>query len=128
MGFKAVALDDLRQHWGGLFCAVSVQLYSVPPGAGIPGDGGKCDAFSKARVQSGKRIGRILHEISNSFRFFERQWVIIAASFRSEAGHVRLLEFMSWAVTGLHKLPLWQHYASQTETCLHLLRRGAWLK
>jgi len=53
MAFKAVALDDLRQPWGGLFRAVSVQLYSVAPGAGIPGNGGKRYAFSSARVQSG---------------------------------------------------------------------------
>jgi len=57
MGFKAVALDDFRQHWGGLFRAVGVQLYSVAPRAGIPGDGGKRYAFSNARVQSGKWLG-----------------------------------------------------------------------
>jgi hypothetical protein len=61
MGFKAVALDDLRQHWTGLFRAVSVQLYSIASGAGIPGNGGKRYAFSNARVQSGKRLGGKLH-------------------------------------------------------------------
>jgi hypothetical protein len=96
MGFKAVALDDLRQHWGGLFRAVSVQFYSVAPGAGIPSDGGKRYAFSNARVQSGKRIGGKPHQVSNSFRFSKWQRVIIAANFGGEARHVKLLELTGW--------------------------------
>ena len=87
MGFKTVALNDLRQHWGGLLRAVSVQLNSVAPGAGIPGYGSKRYAFTDARVQSGERFGGKLHEVPYSFRFSKRQRVIVAPNFRSKAGH-----------------------------------------
>jgi hypothetical protein len=96
MGFKAVALNDPRQHWGGLFRAVSVQLYSVAPGAGIPGNGGKRDAFSNAWVQSGERLGGKLHQVSDSFRFSKWQRVIVAANFCSEARHAKLLKWADW--------------------------------
>jgi hypothetical protein len=92
MGFKAVALNDLRQHWGGSFRAVSVQLYSVAPGAGIPGNGGERYAFSNARVQSGKRLGGKLHHVSDYLRFSKRQRVIVAANFGGEARHAKLLK------------------------------------
>jgi hypothetical protein len=92
MGLKAVALDDLRQRRGGLFCPVSVQFYTVTPGAGIPGNGGKRDAFSNAWVQSGERLGGILQQVSDSLRFSKRQRVIVAANFGGEARHAKLLQ------------------------------------
>ena len=67
MGFQTVPLNDLRQQRGSLFRPVSVQFYSVAPGAGISGDSGKRYAFSDARVQSGERLGR---ETAPGFGFF----------------------------------------------------------
>jgi hypothetical protein len=96
MGFKAVALDDLRQHWGGLFRAVSVQLYSVASSGGIPGNGGKRYTFSNARVQSGKWLGWKAHQVSNPLRFSKRQGVIVATDFCGEARHTKLLESANW--------------------------------
>jgi hypothetical protein len=113
MGFKAVALNDLRQHWGCLFRAVSIQLYSVAPGAGIPGNGGESYAFSNAWVQRGRRLGGKLQQVSNSLRFSKRQRVIVAANSCGEARHTKLLKSANWGVTGLIMLPLWQYYESQ---------------
>ena len=87
MGFKAVTVNDLRQDWGSLLRAISIQFDAVPVGSGIPGNGGERYAFANARVQSGERLRGKLHQVPNSFRFSKRQRVIVAANFCGEAGH-----------------------------------------
>src|SRR5271168_722306 len=89
MGFQTVSLNDLGKRGPGLFRAIGIQFNSVASCAGIPGNRSERCAVPDARIQSRKRFDRELQEISDSFRFSERQGVIVAANFGVEAGHAK---------------------------------------
>jgi hypothetical protein len=87
MGFQTISLNDLGKQGPGLFGAIGIQFDSVASCAGTPRNGSERRTVSDARIQSRKRLDRELQEISDSFRFSERQRVVVAANFGVEAGH-----------------------------------------
>ena len=89
MGFQTVSLNNLGKRGPGLFGAIGIQFNSVASCAGISGNRGERRAVSDARIQGRKRPYRELQEISDSFRFSERQRVVVAANFGVEARHAK---------------------------------------
>src|ERR1700691_1257887 len=89
MGFQTVSLNNLRKRGAGLFGAIGIQFNSVASCAGIPGNGSERRTVSDARIQGRKQLDRKPQEISASFRFSERQRVVVAANFGVEAGHAK---------------------------------------
>src|ERR1700683_2676671 len=89
MGFQTVSLNNLGKRGPGLFGAIGIQFNSVASCAGISGNRGERRAVSDARIQGRKRPDRELQEISDTFRFSERQRVVVAANLGVEARHLR---------------------------------------
>src|SRR5579864_5857397 len=89
MGFQTVSLNNLGKRGCGLFRAIGIQFNSVASCAGIPGNGSERRAVSDARIQGRKQLDRKPQEIPDSFRFSERQRVVVAANFGVEAGHAK---------------------------------------
>src|SRR5579863_1384024 len=89
MGFQTVSLNNLGKRGPGLFRAIGVQFNSVASCAGIPGNGSERRAVSDARIQGRKQLDRKPQEIPDSFRFSERQRVVVTTNFGVEAGHTK---------------------------------------
>src|SRR5260370_17594503 len=97
MGFQTGSLNNLDKRGPGLFGAIGIQFNSVASSAGISCNRCESRAVSDARIQCRKQLDRIPQEIPDSFRFSERQRVVVAANFGVEAGHAQTPIVDSWA-------------------------------
>src|ERR1700733_6392094 len=89
MRLETVALDDPSERGCCLFGTIRIQFNTVSPRACVIQKRRECQAFADARVQGREWLAGKAQEISDSFRFIERQRVVIAANFGVEAGHAR---------------------------------------